>query len=403
MTFALALVATGGLSAQEIEYSDVEAGGAGKTEPEAIQVALLECIAQVNGRAIAADTSLQIVSVTFSAEGRDGADAREKLNHRIETATKGRVASYRMLDMPRETDVGTEVRVAARIAKYKSGQGDRRRLALLPLRPAREYYDCDDERISGAAVSSQLLHALAQKLVSSRKFMVLDREYIDEIAAEQRTISESSDERDLSKLGAILGADYIIVGTIENFGVKTENRDVGGMAVTRKIGDAALALRVLDAATGQIKFSDTVNATVQIKRGVSSAGMDLGAQVAEASASRIMEAIYPLRVIAFEDGEPVLNQGGDLVKIGARYEVVALGEELRDPRTGEPLGRREKKVGVIEIIRSKPKTSDARIVESDGSLPEIAATQKLLCRPLAEDNSRKPTSLKQQATKEQLW
>jgi len=398
----LSLFCCAGLAAQQVQYIPAEADGDGATESDAIQTALRECIAQVNGKSIADETSLQIVAVTLTASGSDSSKAQEKLNRRIDTATKGRVSSYKILRGPQKTDLGTEVRVAAQIPKYQTGQDDRRRLAFMPLRAAREYYVCDNEQIPAAAVSSQLLHALSQKIVSARKFMVLDREYTDEIATEMGTVAQSTDDRDLSKLGATLGADYIIVGTIENFGVKTDNQNVGGIAVTRKMGDAAIALRVLDVATGQIKFSDTINTTMPIKRDASSASMDLGDQVADASASKIMQAIYPVLVLSVGDGELVLNQGGDLVKVGDRYELFALNENLKDPRTGESLGRREEKVGVIEIIRSKPKTSDAKIIENYCSLQEIAKTQQLLCRPLAKEKAQ-PTSLKQQATKEQLW
>jgi hypothetical protein len=233
--------------------------------------------------------------------------------------------------------------------------------------------------------------------------MVLDREYTDEIAGEQKTIAGSDDERDLSKLGAILGADYIIAGTIENFETRNENLNVGGLSVPRKTGSAALALRILDVATGQVKFADTTNTSLQIRRGASSASMDLAAQIAEGCAGKIMEAIYPLLVVALGDDGLVLNQGGDLVRVGDRYELFALGELLKDPRTGETLGRRERKVGVVEIVRSKPKTSDARVVEGGGNLSEIAGTQQLLCRPLAREKPPQPASLKQQSQSEKLW
>jgi hypothetical protein len=233
--------------------------------------------------------------------------------------------------------------------------------------------------------------------------MVLDREYTDEIAMEQNTIAESATSDDLCKLGAILGADYIIAGTIENFSVQNQLANAGDIAVRRKIGSAAIALRILDVTTGQIKFSETINSTVPIRRGVASDSMDLAEQVAAIAAARIMEAIHPLVVIAFENGELVLNQGGEMIRAGDKYELFALGEPLKDPRTGESLGRKETKCGVVEIIRSKPKTSDAKVIESDGDLQAIIQARTLLCRPLKDAPAQKPASLKQQSEKEKLW
>jgi curli biogenesis system outer membrane secretion channel CsgG len=389
-------------SAQQIEYSEAEAAGAGRDEAAAIQDALKGCVAQVCGVSIATETRLEVVVATLSANGKDTNNAREKLNDRIETATKGRVASYRVISEARATDAGAEVRVSAKIAKYKSGQANRLRLAFMPLRAARDGYVCDGETLSGVSVSSQLIHALSQKIVSSRKFMVLDREYVDEVAAEQKTISESSDEKDMGKLGAILGADYIIAGTVENFGMKEEVVGVGGISVDRKRGGAAVALRVIDVTTGQIKFSETINTVLTIKRGISSASMSLAEQVADVSAAKIVEAIYPLLAIALEDGELVLNQGGEMIKAGDRYELFALGEMLKDPRTGENLGRKETKIGVAEITRSKPKTADAKVIETAADIAGTMQTKTILCRPL-KTSPAPASSLKQQLNKENLW
>lgn len=403
----VAFILCASLSAQRVEYTEVEATGMGRTAAVAIQDGLRQCVAQVCGTTIAADTKLQIVEATLSVNSATNSGAFEKLNNRIETATKGRVSSYRLVSQPQKTSAGFEVRVAAKIARYqqRGGQDSRLRLAFLPLRAARASYVCDGERVSGAIVSSQLLHALSQKMTSSRKFTVLDREYIDEIATEQRTIAESATSDDLCKLGAILGTDYIIAGTVENFGVETKNTRVGSVAVERKMGSAAVALRIIDVATGQVKFSETINTTsMAIRRNVSSASMDLAEQVSAVSASRILEAIYPLMVIACENGELVLNQGGEMVKVGDRYELFALGDKLKDPRTGESLGRKETRYGVIEIIRSKPKTSDAKIIEGGDdllTLAEMARTGSLLCRAMKPVASKPAApSLKDQVANE---
>jgi len=396
------LLSCGGLLAQQVDYSDVEANGTGPSEAIAIQDGLRLCITQVCGVTIAADTKLEIVEATLTANGAVDNKSLEKLKNRIDTATRGRVASYRVLTPAQPANAGIEIRVGARIATYKSNADTRRRIAFLPLRAARATYECDGEKIPGAIASSQLLHALSQKITSSRKFMVLDREYTNEIVSEQRVIAESSASDDLSKLGAILGADYIVAGTIENFGVQTETVNAGSIAVERKVGNAALALRIIDAATGQIKFSETINiARLPIKRDVSSASMDLAEQVSAASAARILEAIYPLMPTAIENGELVLDQGGDMLKVGDKYELFSLGDTLKHPRTGETLGRKETKCGVIEIIRVKPKTSDAKIIETTrDDLVALIKTKSLLCRPLKPDAPQPPPSLKTQLQNE---
>jgi hypothetical protein len=138
----------------------------------------------------------------------------------------------------------------------------------------------------------------------------------------------------------------------------------------------------LDVATGQIKFADNLNFRALLSGAGQSASMEL-CDIASAGLSlKIMEAIYPLMVVAADDGEIILNQGGELVWVGARYELFALGADLRDPVTGESLGAREKKIGVIEITRSNPKTSVARAVEGAADVAEILKTKKIMCRLL---------------------
>jgi hypothetical protein len=50
----------------------------------------------------------------------------------------------------------------------------------------------------------------------------------------------------------------------------------------------------------------------------------------------------------------VLSQGGSAVKPGASYRAVLLGEALRDPQTGQDLGRSEQDLGLIQVTRSEP-------------------------------------------------
>jgi curli biogenesis system outer membrane secretion channel CsgG len=372
------------LAAAQVEYTDAEASGTGATEALAIQDALKGCVGQVCGLSIAAETKLNIVEATLSTNNSDKHKASQKLEQRIETATKGRVASFKVLSVDKNTIAGVEARVRAKIARYIDPQSNRLRLAFMPFRTARGHFISDGKPLSGADASSQLAQALVQNIVSTRKFAVLDREYVGEISGEQRLVASSASNDDLCKLGAILGADYIVVGTLEDLHAETSNIPVPytQRVIPRRDGGISISLRVVDIATSQIKLADTVNIKGRIRDDAQSASMDLCAQAAAGCALKITEAIYPMRVIAVEHGMVVLNQGGDMVREGARYELFALGKELKDPVTGESLGRMERKCGIIEIIRSKPKMSEARVLESRENLAKTLENQTILCRLL---------------------
>ena len=79
-----------------------------------------------------------------------------------------------------------------------------------------------------------------------------------------------------------------------------------------------------------------------------------------------------------------------------------MGKELIDPYTKESLGREEIEVAVIQINNVKPKTSDAKILESLIDLSQsIANDDSFIIRPFKKANytaskkkKEKPNKLK---------
>ena len=383
--FAMLLPLTG-LAAGKVEYREVTATGSGNTVAMATQAALKECIAQVNGVTVASATRLDIVDATLSENDSEKSTAFQKLQQRIETATKGRIASYRVVSLDRNASTGVEIKIIAKIPHYKDPQADRLRLAFIPFRASQQFFESDDKKLAGTAVAAQFAQALAQNIVSTRKFAVLDREYVDAVSGEHQRIAASASGDDLGKLGAILGADYIVCGSVEDLhtGIeRTEHPYVKGRFTTRRHGGMSVAIRIIDVATGQIKLMDTINAKDYINANVQSASVEVSRWLADSCALKITEAIYPVLVIDLEDGAAILNQGGDMIRVGDKYELFTLGKELRDPRTGESLGRRERKCGLIQITRSNPKMSEARVLEGARELQTALETkQQVICRPL---------------------
>ena len=77
------------------------------------------------------------------------------------------------------------------------------------------------------------------------------------------------------------------------------------------------------------------------------------------TANRVVDVIYPAKVIALTGPQATINRGdGTGIKKGQMWDVVALGEEMIDPDTGESLGGSEVKVGSLRIDRVTPKFSN---------------------------------------------
>lgn len=386
------LLPLAGLAAGKVEYREVEATGSGSTVVLATQAALTECIARAYGVTVATETRLDVVEASLSENDSEKSTAFQKLQQRIATATKGRIASYEVVSVDRNAraggagGTGVEIKIVAKIPHYNDPQANRLRLAFIPFKASQKFFESDDKKLAGADIAAQFAQALAQNIVSTRKFAVLDREYVNAVSGEHQRIAASASGDDLGKLGAILGADYIVCGSVEDLhtGIEsTEHPYVKGHFIKRRHGGISVAIRIIDVATGQIKLMDTINAKDSISANVQSASVEVCRWVADSCALKITETIYPMLVIALEDGAAILNQGGDMIRVGDKYELFTLGKEMRDPRTGESLGRRERTCGLIQITLSNLKMSEARVLEGAREVQTALDTkQQVICRPL---------------------
>jgi len=392
---------------QKFEYTTVSSSGIAPTENDAIKEAIIEAVSQVYGVDISARSQLETLQLSVSDNSGTDELIAEKFQESISIATRGIVSSYTIISSEK-VERGISVKISAKIVKYKSpADANRIRVALIPFTPAqKDYKGLEDSKILGSDLSRIATQSLNSGLTSSRKFTILDREYMEQVKGELNFIAnETASVEELCRSLAAMGADYILVGTIESFTLK-ENQIKLKSGTTAKVkeGGIAIGIRLLDAATRQVKFSDVVNLKAKIPvGGTGSDVVEICNQFAELLSPKITEAIYPIRVVAVNDDEVVLNQGGTDVVEGTQYEMFALGAVLIDPYTKESLGRKEKKCGMIEIVRSKPKTSDAKILESTSSIEEILKENEIVCRPLKIKEEKQVKEKEPASKRKDIW
>lgn len=402
VSFFCACFATIAVGAGKIEYLDTKGVGRGASENAAVESAIIECVSQVNGLAISTKSQLDAVESISDNESFSS----QKLQKRVASATKGVVASYEIVSV---TDVGDglkEAVVNAKIARYKQGSGaNRLRIAVFPFKAAKDKYGVDSVNVSGDDVSRIGTQAFVDKMVAARKFTVLDREYADEILDEKSTIANADTPvEEMCKLGQVLGADYIVVGVVESltYSKREVKMELSGLKVPVNDAGCSVSIRFIDVATSQIKFSNIINTKVKLSKNIESPVVEIFNKFAGEALKKVMDNIYPLRVVAVEDGEVVLNQGGESVSEGDKYEMFAMGDLIKDPYTGESLGRKETKCGELEIIRVKGKTSDGRILGDWEKVAEIFKEKEIVCRILKEKISQKKQE-KLPKKKEIIW
>lgn len=225
---------------------------------------------------------------------------------------------------------------------------------------------------------------LANQLVQTGEFRVIERQQLDKVLAEQN-LGESGrvDPSTAARLGKILGVQLVIIGSVTEFGISEKGgripqigrwkwgRGVGGKMIT---GRSALSARMVDTTTAEILGAWDAEGDFRTGKG-EFAGANFGtnwdsgvaskclAEAVEKLAQEIASGasgIEPSTVrggmegkIAKVDGDRIyLNVGSDDgVKVGDRFEIRSLGEEIVDPDTGEVLGAEESPAGTVEVTK----------------------------------------------------
>lgn len=90
-------------------------------------------------------------------------------------------------------------------------------------------------------------------------------------------------------------------------------------------------------------------------------------RMAEWVSTKVSDVAFPIKVIARTDKQVTINRGEDSgVSVGQIFTASAQGAELKDPDTGEVLGREEVAVGKVRITEVTPKFSKGEVLEDFG-------------------------------------
>jgi len=342
-----------------IEYKEIESTGYGVNENDAIHDALIQALSQIKGTYIKAD---KIKAVQRSIKDNKE-NIRKESKSKISSYTKGLISSYDVLSSKKDPDRLYEVRIKCVIPEYDSGpQTKRLRMAVLPVKSNPEIKNPESENFLAAWSRD-----LEEGLVQTRKFAILDRSYQEDLKSELETYLEGHKVEEISRLGQKIGADYIIIGSLIGFSAP---KAAGSFP---EIASNKISLRIIDVATGQIKYA----------RKVSSAKLTV---------QQILDAIYPIPVVSVRSGQITIGIGGDNLRVGDTYEIFALGKELNDPYTRESLGFEESRIGFAKITKVNPKTAVAGI-ESKIDLGKLFQAGKLIVRASFSAVQHSTTSL----------
>jgi curli biogenesis system outer membrane secretion channel CsgG len=231
---------------------------------------------------------------------------------------------------------------------------------------------------------NHLVDSLNEHLIvafqQSNKFEIIAHSDLGAILKEQSVPpGVITDPEDLKALpGKIKGLDYLVLSAITDFKDQKSGQVVEdlNMRVDVRVVQANLILKIYNTTTGALV--QAVNIPVSLTdKGTSripSQGYSNGApddslieaavdQLAQQSVIRVVDIIYPAKIVAVTDNQVTLNRGqGTGIAPNQVWEVFALGNEMIDPDTGASLGHEEVKIGELQITDVLPEFSKAVII-----------------------------------------
>ena len=378
LTIAGLFCAISSVSAQ-IVMREVVATGNGGDPSKATIDAIENAISQVGGMRISTATSLSMSEVTKGGT----TTIEENFKQNIEKMTRGVIKSYTVLESGTSPGTGRSfVKIKALIPSYKpSEQLKRMKLAVMPVVVTGPSQGRSEAMDFAESVSASLEAYLTQ----TRKFAMIDRRFTEKSNRELAGVnSRNAPIEETVKVGVRVGADFIVLAALKSFSPQQQQQQrVTGRVVTRSVVPVGIDIRVIDIATGQIKFAQTYNNPGRLPSSVSLSqyAADIGADLGQV----IGTAIYPIAVVSGTESEVTLNQGGDTVQVGRIYRLVTLGQNLVDPYTRESLGQEEREVARAEIISVTDRTATAKVVS--GRIPQPIKSGGVLARVLPEEVS----------------
>lgn len=374
-----------GLDVGRVESQATRAPGAGKGLAAAINDAVRTAILQVNG------TSVDLSTEQFKF-ALDAATPYSEVNLRatgfadvMRQQSRGAITQFQLESAEGPDASGTyKVWINAQVAKYVPPAAEARKVKLV-VAPIR--VDAASFTVGGRSVpASQVADAVRQKvldaLAQSGRFAVLDREFDAEVQQELDMVeSGQTPNGQFGKLGQAFSADLVWIGRIRKLGYERHARELratdrtlvsyaGGWAVSQKLVNVATRQVLL---TGSLQDQLPATAPTTLGTAVNTdktlAAIENG--IAQQVVAAIMASSFPVSVVSRDGNAVILSQGGNALQVGRRYQVIALGAELKDPQTGQSLGRTEAPCCEVVVDRVTPTLSYGHLEAVNIALDQV--------------------------------
>lgn len=204
-------------------------------------------------------------------------------------------------------------------------------------------------------MAKQALDILSTKLTASEKFILLERSDIDKVQA----------EIEKGNISHKIGADYLILGSITEFGRKVTGKDGVFSNEKSQIVEAGVSIRIVDVSTGMVIYSEEgkgyAETTAKTTLGFGGkAGYDatLSDKAISGAIDQLVENIInkctdkPWKTYLISaDNEAIVIAGGASqgLKVNDKFDVYTRGKRVKNPQTGVEFELPGKKTAVIKV------------------------------------------------------
>lgn len=228
-------------------------------------------------------------------------------------------------------------------------------------------------------IGKQAMDILSAKLTATDKFILLERADLDKINSELK----------MGSLQALnIPADYLIVGSVSEFGRKTVS-DVGIFSrVKKQVAYAKVNVRLIDVQTAQILYSAEGDGEAFSEAGTvlgigSRADYDaiLNDKAIEAAIGKLVNNVvenlldkpWKAYLLSYQNGSYMMSGGKSQgIRTGDVFSVYKRGEKVKNPQTGmfiELPGTIVGAVRVVETVGTDPNNEVSVCVAESGSIP----------------------------------
>jgi len=234
------------------------------------------------------------------------------------------------------------------------------------------FYDKDND-----PMGKQALDILSSKLAASGKFLLLERSDLDKLSQEIAKGDIANNQ---------IGADYLIIGSITEFGRKSVGNQGVFSSSKSQIVEAAVNIRIVDVSTGLIIYSDEAKGLAETKSKSSfgiggKQGYDatLSDKAISAAINKLVENVInkctnkPWRsYLLSSDKDATIISGGASqdIRVNDVFVVVKKGKKIKNPQNGlmiELPGKVAAHIKVFMLGGDTPETEYSIVDIIDGS------------------------------------